>query len=65
MTDCRVYRRIPAKPFLFRGSQPLPVWFAGCPRCGDEVHGGRAYPWGPTTRKNTKDALYRHLRSCA
>ncbi len=37
------------------------VWFAVCPECGDRVMHPGGYPhYARPTRKNTKDALYRH-----
>jgi hypothetical protein len=35
-------------------------WVADCPTCGEQVRGGSYDTAG--TRKNTKDALYRHVQ---
>lgn len=48
--------------------QPEPAkayreWVALCPHCGDEVTSKSGYPhYARATRKNTKDALYRHVQ---
>jgi hypothetical protein len=37
------------------------VWYAVCSTCGDRVMHRYSYPYyARGTRKNTKDALYRH-----
>jgi len=39
------------------------AWFAICPTCGDRVMHRYSYPhYARATRKNTKDALYRHTQ---
>lgn len=36
-------------------------WVADCPECGEKVTWSGA-GWTSRTRKNTKDALYRHVQ---
>lgn len=39
------------------------AWYALCPSCGDRIMHQYSYPhYARATRKNTKDALYRHLQ---
>lgn len=50
--------------FLLDGSEPTARrnWYAICPDCGERVQHPPHWPNGAATRKNTKDALYRHRR---
>lgn len=39
------------------------AWYALCPTCGSRIMHRYSYPhYARATRKNTKDALYRHVQ---
>jgi hypothetical protein len=68
MNDCRVYRRVlpNARSWVVgpavRNPRPIAEWYGVCADCGEVVRPGRGYPYAVTTRKNAKDALFRHAR---
>ena len=51
--------------WVLGGGNPGAVreWVAVCPECGAEITHHRGHPdYARATRKNTKDALYRHVQ---
>lgn len=61
MADCVIVKRHDGQwAWALETSQVRAIrqWCAACPDCGTEV----VWRGSPPTRKNTKDALYRHRR---